>query len=53
MQRPEFDIDGYSLIVRPEPVLFTPRTPQKKRGFFNSKLEFLCQLTKNLPLALL
>jgi hypothetical protein len=34
MECPKFDTDGYFLIIRPEPVLFTPRTPKKKRGFF-------------------
>ncbi|WAR42980.1 major capsid protein [Methylomonas rapida] len=42
MQVPEFDSDGYSLIVRPDPVLFTPCTPtQKKRGFYQSQLGVL------------
>ncbi|MCQ8130468.1 major capsid protein [Methylomonas rivi] len=42
MQRPEFDSDGYSLIVRPEPVFFTSRTPsQKKRVFYHLKFGVL------------
>lgn len=53
MQRPEFDADGYSLIVRPDPVLFTPRTPtQKKRGFFQSYLGvLLMKLNKKIAAA--
>lgn len=35
MQRPEFTPDGgYSLIVRPEPVMFTPRLNPPRQGYF-------------------